>query len=500
MLKKISRLLLLGIVVCAGSAYVTPTYASSAILLPSPVKGVIITHIYPGTPQGATQELVAIFNNTDSLIDITGWCIKNATAKRIHCFDGQVATYWIEPGARVVIASEDYVSAQQSSLHDVSYVVANRNSGSLIGSGDSVLLLDELGRIADEYSWMSATQKGNGFIRNSFDREVGYYTEGATLVEQPIVAVDGGGLKVADRPPEDDILDPGSEGDDFAIKLSEILPNPSGSDVGAEFIEIYNPSDVAVQLSAYRLFITAGASKKSHYFPEGAVIGPGEYKAFSDKDMKYTLNNSSGSVVLIAVQGAALGDVELDEAAYENPADGMAWAWFHDDVDTEGSAVDGWTYTQTPTPGAQNRHSVASVSKVVTVVESKPCAVGQYRNQETGRCRKVETVVMPAACKQTQYRNPETGRCKNIASSGTPTPCKVGQERSAETGRCRAIKRMTDVDHAPAPKTVESRGGIAWYTWLAVAIIVAGVGAYGAWEWRSEIRTLWGRVTGRGSP
>lgn len=490
MLKKISRLLLLGIVVCAGSAYVTPTYASSATLLPSPTAGVIITHIYPGTPQGATHELIAIFNNTDAPIDITGWCLMNGVVRSVYCFNGQDrARYWIEPGTSVVVASEEYASTQQQEQVDVSYTVSNRNSGSLVGSGDAVLLLDAQGRVVDERAWTSALQKGFGLIRAMFDGEVGRYSKDSSLVEQPIVSVTGGGLRLHEADQVDETPEVEEDAMPFGLRLSEILPNPTGVDTGAEFVEIYNPESTPISLEGYRLLITAGVSHKAYPFPAGSIINPGEYRAFSDKEMKYTLNNSAGVIILTAIQVGVSADVEVDGAAYENPKDGAAWAWFPDSP-----LGPGWQYTDSPTPGAANIAPVMLELPSPDPLERKPCDIGQYRNPQTGRCKKVESLAAPAACKQTQYRNPETGRCKNTSSAKEPSACKEGQERNLQTNRCRNIKVMTRADHAPLPKVEERRGDVAWYTWLAVAAVGVGAVTYGVWEWRQEIREVWQRV------
>lgn len=485
MLKKISRLLLLGIVVCAGSAYVTPTYASSAILLPSPITGVMITHIYAGTPQGATHELVVIFNNTDQPVDITGWCLANKVGKSIYCFVSQPrATHWIESGSSIVVASEDYAANSQAIPVDAIYTVSNKSSGSIVGSSDAILLLDAIGRTVDERAWSSTAQKGNGLIRNMFDIDEGRYAVDSALVERLIVAVAGGGLRLEEVVLDDEPL-PDDDSTSTDLKLTEALPNPVGADTGAEFIEIFNPSQAVVSLKDYRLAITAGVSHKEYPFPQGVVIAPGEYAAFSDKDMKYALNNSAGSVTLITVGGE---NQVIDTLAYSAPKEGMAWAWFGEPL-----GMGEWQYTDAPTPGSENIRTASQLSAVVESSQQKPCATDQYRHPDTGRCRKNQAATPPVACKTAQYRSAETGRCRNIASVKAPVPCKAGQERSVETGRCRNIKKMTVAGHAPALKVEEQQGAVAWYTWLAVAVVVLGVGAYGAWEWRRELAAVWQR-------
>jgi hypothetical protein len=211
------------------------------------------------------------------------------------------------------------------------------------------------------------------------------------------------------------------------LQLTEILPNATGSDTGNEFIEIYNPSDKTIDLSLYSVK-TGVASDKMYAFPAGASIAPGEYRAFSDSTMKFTLVNTSGRVVLSAIDGSLLGDT----GTYDSPADGESWALINGQ----------WQYTNQPTPGAANQASLIAdepASSDATDTGLAPCPEGKYRNPLTNRCRVIETdAAVLSVCDADQYRNPDTGRCRKIATT-TLTPCKDGQYRSEETNRCRNI-------------------------------------------------------------
>ena len=69
MLKKIWRLFL-GLVVCIGSACVTPTHASSA-------ESVVLTHIQAAGTAGAKDEFIALHNNSAVEVEVTNWCVAN---------------------------------------------------------------------------------------------------------------------------------------------------------------------------------------------------------------------------------------------------------------------------------------------------------------------------------------------------------------------------------------------------------------------------------------
>lgn len=291
-----------------------------------------------------------------------------------------------------------------------------------------------------------------------------------------------------------------------SLQLTELLPNADGSDTDHEYIEIYNPTNKTVSLITYYLQ-TGVAADKIYSFPAGAVIGPGEYKAFYNDDVNFTLINTTGRVVLGAIDGTVLGD----SGVYESPGDGMAWA-----------LIDGiWRYTDQPTPGVANIWSlpdddtdVPSQSTSVLCPAGKyrnpltnrcrnietdasvlaACDADQYRNPETGRCRKVASAAAQTPCKEGQYRSEETNRCRNIATASAElTPCKEGQERSPETNRCRNVsaKAVPDAAFAIEPMKEGLKAFAGWWALGGVGVLAV---SYAGWEWRYELMNVLRRV------
>jgi hypothetical protein len=121
--------------------------------------------------------------------------------------------------------------------------------------------------------------------------------------------------------------------------ISELLPNPIGADQAGEFIELFNPNELAIDLSGYQL-----SDKKdgSHYFiiPEKTIIEPNQYLALYRTQTKLTLNNNGGVVRLINPAGALLDQVE-----YQETKEGQSLVLDEDYA---------WQKTQTPTPGQIN--------------------------------------------------------------------------------------------------------------------------------------------------
>jgi hypothetical protein len=280
------------------------------------------------------------------------------------------------------------------------------------------------------------------------------------------------------------------------IQVSELLANAAGDDTGHEFIELYNPNDIDVDMSYFRFSIGIDTLKQ-YPFPPETIIGAHEYKKFSNSDISFTLLNTTSRVALLLQDGREVSKSDI----YVGAADNMAWA-----------LIDGiWQYSDQPTPGSLN---LASVTKPVDIVvtEPVPCPAGQYRNISTNRCRLIATTTSTLTqckdgqyrseetnrcrtiafaggtltpCSDNQYRSEETNRCRNVvAASATLKPCTDNQYRSEETNRCRTITQLQTAPYAVAPNVVQSdRTG--W--WVAGGVIILALG-YVGWEWRREVK------------
>ncbi|MEI7539639.1 MAG: lamin tail domain-containing protein [Candidatus Saccharibacteria bacterium] len=286
------------------------------------------------------------------------------------------------------------------------------------------------------------------------------------------------------------------------LQISEILPNAIGVDTGKEFIEIYNPNDIDVDLSGY-IFSTGPGYSIDYDFPEGSYIGPNQYFVLFNDEIKFKLINTNGSVRLQSVDGYFTDETDI----YISPAEGMAWA-----------LIDGvWQYTNQPTPGNSNLVSVIESYDDTTDSNIQPCAPnqyrspdtnrcrlilttnsiltpckdGQYRSEETNRCRSIASDVnVLAPCAEGEERNPETNRCRSISSvlgASDLAPCKTGQERNPDTNRCRnIISAIPKADYAPQQTTNNSNNYIIWLSLAVVGVVAVG---YGVWEWRQEINS-----------
>jgi hypothetical protein len=518
MLKYIRGVILV-VAVLVANAYVPLTYATSA--------NVLITHIQAGGVGAALQELIILYNNSVDEVDISKWCIKNKSGEQLGCFNPEHPGYgfYLAGQSYATIGSRDFVLALQPEGLSIVYIAMNGSSGGIVGSSDTISLVDQGGVIIDSHNWTTALTGGSMSARK-FNAEEFAYVDTDQLSDWQVsmlqsIPPDGvhyrGELTdfcmniegIQTEVPEG--LEIRWDGQCFPpplpLLITELLPNASGTDDGKEFIEIYNPNDYDINLDGYSLNV-GSSFEKSYNFPYASVIAAKSYAAFDNAVMGYSLLNSSSRVQLMR-------DIEIidETSAYQDPREDTAWALI-DDI---------WQYTERLTPGAKNSASLLPDVTDDTPPEStlKPCATNQYRHPETNRCRLIAVAVTLTPCRQDQYRsketnrcrkivssintlkpcdkdqerNPETGRCRKIAVATEYVPCKNGQERSPETNRCRTIVAMTQADYAVLGTQTSSNG--SWYIWAAIAGLILAALGYAVWEWRYELRKFFTVLSSR---
>lgn len=553
---------------------------------------IVISQIQLGTTLSASNELIEVYNNSLSDIDITNWCAYYASSASI------------ENGSKVACFSPDSTAIHlYLPTHSFAFAVSTafatnypavgsdlRFAATLSGTAGHIRIVDNGGIIIDKVGWGSAIspetksiitapngkvlqrkQLSSGTLidtdDNSLDFElavprplysygyiyevqdlctnirgiqsvlpIGYSVDIAGNCEPPLIDLctnieglqttllpgyeyDANGLCQPDicsnlsgfqaNVPNGYFINDGSVCllDVLPVKVNELLANAVGLDSGKEFIELYNPNDVGIDLSLYLLKIGV-TSPQLYTFPVGSYINPNDYISFTNDTIAFTLLNTTSQVSVMSSDGQV-----IDESPqYINPADGFAWAF-----------INGmWQYTNQPTPASMNKPSFIEPHDEEIVVEIKPCAAGQYRSLETNRCRVLVTAGSTlVACKDGQYRsettsrcrsiatdanvlsacnanqerNTETNRCKLIASVSTEVvACKDGQERNTETNRCRNIIASANIPRAAfavEPISDTSSNVIGW--WAVGGVLAIGL-AYAVWEWRQEVAHIVNKV------
>jgi len=505
------------------NAQTLPDMASSNIL---------ITEIKLGGSNTTPSEYVSLYNRSNRAINVNGWRLQYAKASLSspYCSGDWRAQTILSTVSEVTLTGE---IAANSIKSPIEIAMTNATPG-------SVRLIDN-DTIYDLVGWGSALQPASCFRGNqapipsdnmSLQRFLNCTATAPqntddnaadlTVIRKPSPGVLAGPLPAGCQAPVENQPDTTqtTTGEDCSgVRISELLPNPSGTDTGHEFIELHNPTPSDITLTGCTLQ-TSGSTTKTFKLDTLTLAG-GAYLALYDNQTSLSLPNSAGGSVWLL----SPSQTEIQEVTYPTDMDD----------DTTWTFVDGsWhtTYQATPSsanvliaqaPCPANQVRSAETNRCVTQAADDSavvpttlaaCPTGQTRNPETNRCRKDEATT-PAGCPAGQSRNPETGRCRkdSVTSSTTPTTCKAGQERNPETSRCRNIAAAASVKSCPSGqernpdtnrcrkiavsaanahtkisnvKDVKSDSGTL-VRWSLAAFALSAALIYALYEWRQEI-------------
>jgi hypothetical protein len=129
------------------------------------------------------------------------------------------------------------------------------------------------------------------------------------------------------------------------IVMNEVEANPAGSDAGNEWLELYNPSDVSVDLTGWSVAALHGDGH-SYTIPSGASIASHGYYVIT---FGTQFLDNSGEVV--ALTNAGHSEVDRTPALNDGANDGSTWQRVPNGADTGGPSD--WLL-RSGTEGAQN--------------------------------------------------------------------------------------------------------------------------------------------------
>lgn len=278
------------------------------------------------------------------------------------------------------------------------------------------------------------------------------------------------------------------------VQISEILVNARNCSPlelaidCSDYVKIYNPTDQVVDLANFRLRngYLGQSSTASNTLPIDGLIEPGHYKIIS-----MTVTNSASWLWFEDFYGVKKYDNTVQDYpdGSSDTKKGQVWAY---DV-TDGT----WKWSSQPNPSDAPSifpMPIPEPTPTPVVAALAPCKEGQYRSEETNRCRSVVSAVASlVACAEGQERNPETNRCRSVlGESSTLVACAEGQERNPETNRCRNIvKSIPEAGFAIESIPTSPDDLTAWWAFGGISTLALG---YAGWEWRVEAARLLGKV------
>lgn len=424
---------------------------------------------------GTRLSYVQLFNTSNNVVDVNDWKVEYSISSLAEPVEIGDLEGKLKPGGYIVLGEKTSLPAA-----DFTYIL---QTSSIVGNVTSIKL------VAPEL-YLDATvavkvDPATNYWRRNISTSTGNYLSTFTSFT-----------------PDSNFVLYGKGFYDFpkttALQFAEILANPrncSPLEQTADcfdFVKLHNPTTTPIDLSQFRLRIgyQGQTATSSNTFTLAGIVPAGGYFSLqrSSDNRPISLTNSGGFLWLEDTYGLKIYNstvIEYPDASSDTKK-GQAWAY---DV-SDGT----WKWTLQPTYGDGPSVFVSAIvkPKVTASAAPTPCKEGQYRSEETNRCRSLaSTVNAIVPCDDDQERNPETNRCRKIASTASSelTPCKEGQERNPETNRCRNATATSPPDTAFKAESVAETGK-AFAGWWALGGIGSLALGYGAWEWRREVVEL----------
>lgn len=514
------------------TTYTAPTASANS-------GGVVIRRMLPAgsVVNTSDQEYVELYNNSDTDIEVTGWCLQY-NQLNLSCM------YGAQPHVRIFMSARRSILIMNPALETMiqgmgfgykADFVFTSAGNQIAVSGGSIRLVDGAGAAVDTLGWANGVAEGDavdlaisagkvaqrrsagdGVLidtnNNRSDFEVitedinfsrgGIYEE-AVVVDQCLNTpgvieevvpqgyyrdTNGNCIKdLCTNFPDLQAELPAGYYQDLDVCLpiklyiTELLPNAKGLDTGNEFIELHNPNLYSVNLAGYTLQLNLGAKK--YLFDHSAVMQPGEYLVLSDTQSGIVLPNSSATVSLHMPDQTVL----YETREYQSPKEGQSW-----------SLIEGvWQFTSVATPGSVNyspSEDAVGIQEPGAPGSSTgegfaACEPGKFRNPETNRCKALENAAAQlSACAAGQERNPETNRCRKIGGTNEALKaCAEGQERNPETNRCRKVEVPVQGTVLAASTSSAAEGPFKYKAQIIAALVIALLG-YGLFEYRRDIQ------------
>lgn len=353
-----------------------------ALVIPAAAQaGVVINEVVhdpSGTDSSVLQEWVELYNDGGTAVDVGGWTLEVATTA--YVVKATLPESTVVPAGGYLLIGESGVAGADVTTGEL----AMGNAGS---NGDAVRIVDGLGAVVDTVIY--GPNNDNGFERDDGVVAVDLVraaSDGRSLARVPngsdtgVSGVDFQVVSVPTPGASNDAPDPTCDtaADATGLVVNEVLADPDGTDGGQEWVELFNGTGGAVDLSGWAVQAGTSSYAAIALLPDETTLESGGFLLIGgdavparDHDLSGAVPNASSNADAIRLVDCAgdpadtvvYGGVNDDEWLDDTGAvatsiaakggSGSSIARAVDGVDTDQSRED-FVVQQVLTPGTPN--------------------------------------------------------------------------------------------------------------------------------------------------
>jgi hypothetical protein len=345
-----------------------------------------------GTTNNTADEWMELYNNSDTVIDLTGWkIIWGADNKYSADLSGQ-------------ISANSYFLLERTDDNSVPGIIADQTyAGALSNGGDYLKLFNAQNNLIDEINASDGWPAGDNVQKLTMEKTNGGAWQNSQSPGGTPKAQNSAPASTTNPPtpsPASTSPDSPTAGSwsspaptqtiqySQGVLINEFLPYPEKD--AKEWVEIVNNGSSAVNLTGWQID-DDNNSTLPQVIPENTTIVPGDFLVISFN--KATLNNDGDKVRLLWPDDQVVNTVSFTRATQ-----GQSCARFDA----------GWFWTNQPTPGQANKKSFYGADETVNTGSSGTSKISTIE----------EKVAAPSSAPTPQKQNNQN----TATTSNSPSP------------------------------------------------------------------------------